>query len=272
MSRNERSLNELKPDSNIKQSKSISTQGVTKEDFLHLNSDRTVVIFAATSTSESGKSLSVSKNDSTELAKKVIESLPTSDNTFVHLSSGGIYEINSRLLKQIPRDYRTQRKSLDSYIHEKISLENWSTAEESAGRLNVRNPRLFSFYGPGLQLDRHFVIGEFVRRARLGLNIEIKGNPANLRSYLYPSEAVMQILEQCGSSPAKYSQIGSRNPYSILQIAETVANVFNVEYRLSNHQSKQVDNYVPQDVPTVCERSIQEGIKIWDSWLKESVL
>jgi nucleoside-diphosphate-sugar epimerase len=272
MSRNERSLNELKPDLNVKLIKSVSTTGVTKEDFLHFNSDRTVVIFAATSTSESGKSLSVSKQNSTELAKKVVDSLPTSDNTFVHLSSGGIYEKNSRLLKQIPKDHKTQTKSLDSYIHEKISLENWSTAEESAGRLNVRNPRLFSFYGPGLQLDRHFVIGEFVKRARLGLTIEIKGNPANLRSYLYPSEAVMQILEQCGTSPAKYSQIGSGIPYSILQIAETVANFFNVEYRVSNHQNEQVDNYVPQDVPTVRERSIQEGIKVWDSWLKESVL
>ena len=272
ISRETRSLNELIPLSSIKQSKVVSTKDVTKRNFLHLDSDRTVVIYAATSTSESGKTSNVSKNDSVELAKKVVESLPTSNNCFVHLSSGGIYDLNSRLLKKIPRDRETQNSSQDSYIHEKISLENWSKAEEMSGSLTVRNPRLFSFYGPGLQLDRHYVIGEFVRKARQGLTIEITGNPTNLRSYLYPSEAVLQILDQCGSIPARYSQIGSPNPYSILEIAETIANFFNVDYFVRNQHSNQIDNYVPEDVPTFPERPIREGIKIWESWLKESGL
>jgi nucleoside-diphosphate-sugar epimerase len=269
MSRDTTSLNELRPHLNMKQNKSISTQDISKDKFFHLTSDRTIVVFAATSTSESGKPVNALKSGSIELAKKVVESLPTSNNHFVHLSSGGIYDPKARLLPKIPRDYPTQTFSQDHYVNEKILLEKWTEATAASGELTVRNPRLFSFYGPGLQLDRHFVIGEFISRARQGLSLEIRGNPANLRSYLYPTEAVLQVLLQCGSIPAQYSHIGSSNPYSILEIAGIVADLFKVDILVNNVKENGVNNYVPEDVPIVRERPIQEGLKVWENWLRK---
>ena len=269
VSRDLRNLGELTSVVNSKRNKSISIQEVSKENLFHLNSDRTVVVFAATSTSESGKPVNSLKSNSIELAEKVVDSLPTSNNHFVHLSSGGIYDPKARLLNKIPKDYPTQMFSQDQYVNEKILLEKWTEGSKVPGALTVRNPRLFSFYGPGLQLDRHFVIGEFIRRAREGLTLEIKGNPANLRSYLYPTEAVLQILHQCGTSPAQYSQIGSSNPYSILEIAGIIADQFKVDILIENNKENLVNNYVPEDVPIVHERTMQEGLKIWENWLKK---
>ena len=269
VSRNTGNLSELKSVINLQQNRSISIQDISKQNFCHLNSDRTIVIFAATSTLESGKPLNALKSNSIELATKVVESLPTSNNHFVHLSSGGIYDPNARLLTKIPRDYPTQTFSLDQYVNEKILLEKWAEASAVPGGLTVRNPRLFSFYGPGLQLDRHFVIGEFISRARQGLTLEIKGNPANLRSYLYPTEAILQILHQCSSSPARHSQIGSSNQYSILEIAEIIADLFNVDIQVNNNKENLVNNYVPEDVPSVHERPIHEGLQLWEKWLKK---
>jgi len=268
VSRNLRNLGELKSVINLKRIRIISTQEISKEIFFHLNSHRTIVIFAATSTSESGKPINSLKSNSIELAMKIVESLPTSNNHFVHLSSGGIYDPKARLLTKIPRDYPTQTFSQDQYVNEKILLEKWTEASVIPGKLTVRNPRLFSFYGPGLQLDRHFVIGEFLSRARQGLTLEIKGNPANLRSYLYPTEAVLQILHQCGPIPSQYSQIGSSNPYSIVEIARIIADIFKVDILVNNNEENLVNNYVPEDVPVVDERPIQEGLKLWENWLK----
>lgn len=269
VSRDMRNLGELKSVINSKRNKNISIQEISKENFFHLNSDRTTVIFAATSTSESGKPINALKSNSIELAKKVVDSLPTSNNHFVHLSSGGIYDPKARLLNKIPKDYPTQMFSQDQYVNEKILLEKWTEASIVPGALTVRNPRLFSFYGPGLQLDRHFVIGEFISRARQGLTLEIKGNPANLRSYLYPTEAVLQILQQCGTSPAQHSQIGSSNPYSIIEIAGIIADQFKVDILINNNRENLVNNYVPEDVPIVHERTMQEGLKTWENWLKK---
>jgi hypothetical protein len=90
-----------------------------------------------------------------------------------------------------------------------------------------------------------------------------------LRSYLYPTEAVLQVLLQCGSIPAQYSHIGSSNPYSILEIAGIVADLFKVDILVNNVKENGVNNYVPEDVPIVRERPIQEGLKVWENWLRK---
>ena len=144
-------------------SRVIQTENLDTTSFSHMTEDRVVVFFAATSTANSTMN-PLSTVSSTLLAEKVVSLLPQRDLTFIHLSSGGVYEPSARKLSSIPKDYKLQDQAADNYTREKIELEMWTSKLDSQGRFIARNPRLFSFYGPGLQLDRHFAIGEFMAR------------------------------------------------------------------------------------------------------------
>jgi dTDP-glucose 4,6-dehydratase len=248
----------------------IPTQNLDSKSFSHLNANRIVVIFAATSTLTENSKLDSKNNKGINLAEKVVSLLPSGNITFVHLSSGGIYQREARGLDAIPREYKTQTQSSDPYINEKITLENWSRSQGELGRFTARNPRLFSFYGPGLPLDRHFAIGEFMNRARAGLPVLITGNPANKRSYLYPTDAILQLLPQCQIQNPVHTQLGSGNPMTILSASETIAKEFDVPLVISGNPTLTLNNYVPMDIPRTAEKSFDQGINDWASWLVTS--
>jgi dTDP-glucose 4,6-dehydratase len=260
-------LSEFRDMSNSKLERIIPTKNLDSMSFSHLNSNRVVVIFAASSTSAVNIKLEGGGNEGIQLAEKVVALLPSRNITFVHLSSGGIYQPEARELGAIPREHRTQAASSDLYINEKISLENWSRSQSELGVLIARNPRLFSFYGPGLQLDRHFAISEFMGKARKRLPILITGNPANMRSYLYPTDAILQLLLQCRIQDPVYTQIGSANPMTIYKAGETIAREFGVSIEISDKASPAIDNYVPDDIPSAPEKNFNQGIKEWARWL-----
>ena len=245
----------------------VSSKNISKESFIHLIDARTIVIFAATSTSASGVLMAASRNEGVELANKVMSNLPTKDNLLVHLSSGGVYEASARTLKQIPKDYPTQKNSKDLYIQEKILLEGWSQNQDTQGNFVARNPRLFAFYGPGLPLDRHFVVSEFIGRARQNESILITGNTSNLRTYLHPVDLVLQILGQCIKAEPAYSQIGSYKPVSILDLAKIFGELFQVKVNTEVNLSPELNNYVPSDVPKKEHISLVQGIEQWNEWL-----
>jgi dTDP-glucose 4,6-dehydratase len=186
----------------------------------------------------------------------------------VHLSSGGVYLPEARQLDAIPGGFEVQTKSNDPYTFEKLALERWTISENEKKQCVGRNPRLFTFYGPGLQLDRHFAIADFMRCGLEGKPITVKGNPGNLRSYLYPTDAVKQILKQSLMATPHFSQIGSTKATTILNVAQLVANEFGVGVEILDSQTSRKDNYVPQDVPTMLETDFSYGISQWAKWLK----
>ena len=248
--------------------KIVLSNSISESSFAHLEAHRAVVIYGATSTSISDQIGDFSSDRIISLPKKIISAIPTSSVTFVHLSSGGVYLPEARQLDSIPADFGVQTTSKDPYTFQKIALEHWVASENEKRHFVGRNPKLFTFYGPGLQMDRHFAIAEFMRCGLQGNPIVIKGNPHNLRSYLYPTDAIKQILRQTLISEPQYSQIGSFNPRTILSIAQTVAEEFGVNVEILDSQISQKDNYVPQDVPTMLETDFNHGISLWAKWLK----
>jgi len=265
--RNLSSMSELISMNNPQTVKIIETGQIDTERYSYFKSGRTIVFFAATSTKSRESLFAEQYVSGVGLAEKVINSLPDGDLTFIHLSSGGIYDPTARQLLEIPSNYLIQQDSEDVYILEKILLEKWSKQAEDSGLLTARNPRLFSFYGPGLDLDRHYAIGEFMRLGKSGNPIVIKGRPDNLRSYLYPTDAIFQLLLQCSVEVPQFSQIGSAHAVSILETALIIGEFYNVKVEVDLVHSIEIDNYVPSDVYLGQERNLIAGIMQWERWL-----
>ena len=261
------SMSELKSVSELKTLRIIETSQIEAEDYSYFTDARTIIFFAATSTKSRESLFAEQYVSGVGLAEKVINSLPDGDLTFIHLSSGGIYDPTARQLLEIPSNYLIQQDSEDVYILEKILLEKWSKQAEDSGLLTARNPRLFSFYGPGLDLDRHYAIGEFMRLGKSGNPIVIKGRPDNLRSYLYPTDAIFQLLLQCSVEVPQFSQIGSAHAVSILETALIIGEFYNVNVEVDLVHSIEIDNYVPSDVYLGQERNLIAGIMQWERWL-----
>jgi len=265
--RNLSSMSELISMNNPQTVKIIETGQIDTERYSYFKSGRTIVFFAATSTKSRESLFAEQYVSGVGLAEKVINSLPDGDLTFIHLSSGGIYDPTARQLLEVPSNYLIQQDSEDVYILEKILLEKWSKQAEDSGLLTARNPRLFSFYGPGLDLDRHYAIGEFMRLGKSGNPIVIKGRPDNLRSYLYPTDAIFQLLLQCSVEVPQFSQIGSAHAVSILETALIIGEFYNVKVEVDLVHSIEIDNYVPSDVYLGQERNLIAGITQWERWL-----
>ena len=238
--------------------------------FDHLTEDRVVVFFAATSTNIT---LSESKKpfgSTTILAENVISLLPKENLTVIHLSSGAVYSPQARSLKVVPKGFETQNVGSDFYTQEKINMENWLNGQESCGRLKAKNPRLFSFFGPGLQLDRHFAIGEFMASGKSLNEIIIRGNPENLRSYLYPTDAIWQLLLQTKSGGPSHTQVGSAQSTTIAEAGFEIASMYGVKFIISERHTEEIDHYVPEDVPTFEIVNFSEGLNRWRRWLNYS--
>ena len=261
------SLSEFQTVLSTSNSTVLTSSSLESHSFSELNSDRIVVLFAATSTSTAGLKISQHTEQSTQLAAKLVQKIARKDLTFVHLSSGGLYHSEARSRKTIPGGFATKESSTDSYIQEKLNLESWSKQMHLDGNLEARNPRLFSFYGPGLQMDRHYAIAEFMKCALSGLPIQIRGNPQNLRSYLYPTDSIFQIIQQCLPEKPSHIQIGSSKAMSILEVAQTISEEFNVPYSISEDHLVEFDHYVPLDVPQVDRKDFQMGLRDWAKWL-----
>lgn len=266
--RDPKKLNELIHSAKAEKCRVVFSGDISKESFSHLQESRTVIIFAATNTSSSGVEIQSGHNKGTSLAERIVVALPSVPITFVHLSSGGVYLPESRQLERIPANFQVQTSTKDAYLSEKLALELWKPPQNRKESVILRNPRLFAFYGPGLQLDRHFAIAEFMRRGLENKTILIKGNPRNLRSYLYPTDAINQIFGQCLVSEPIYSQVGSCNPTRILSVAQLIAQEFGVGVEIPDSTELSWDNYVPQDVPENEEKNFISGISLWSNWLK----
>ena len=85
------SMSELKSVSELKTLRIIETSQIEAEDYSYFTDARTIIFFAATSTKLSGIPLTHPNNSATNLAQRIIDSLPKRNITCVHLSSGGIY-------------------------------------------------------------------------------------------------------------------------------------------------------------------------------------
>lgn len=90
----------------------------------------------------------------------------------------------------------------------------------------IVNTRCFAFVGPGLDLDGHFAIGNFLRDALRRRELRLASAGAAARSYLYSADLAVWLLLLLLEAPAGSTvNVGSDQAVCILDLARRVVDV-----------------------------------------------
>ena len=131
--------------------------------------------------------------------------------------------------------------------------------------------RCFAFCGPGLPLDGHFAIGNFIRDALYREKITVNGDGSPLRSYLYGADLAIWLLYLLLNGKAGESyNVGNDQALTIKDIALRVRDALSpgkaIEIQHAPEASQSSRNcYVP-----AIDRAIGLGCRPWTS-LDESL-
>lgn len=145
----------------------------------------------------------------------------------LYVSSGAVYGRQPAGLAAIPENHAGACDPLDprsAYGEAKRLAEHLCASRAARGGPEAVIARCFAFVGPGLPLDGHFAIGNFVRDALARRPIVVAGDGTPMRSYLYAGDlaAWLVALLVRGRSEAAYN-IGSDEGLSIADLARRVA-------------------------------------------------
>ncbi len=115
-------------------------------------------------------------------------------------------------------------------------------------RFAVINSRGFAFVGPGLPLDGHFAIGNFIRDAIAGDAIRLTSAGRAVRSYLYGADlAVWLMVLLLEATPGAAINVGSDSRVRIADLARRVRDLVNpdIPVILGDGLQRERQVYVP---------------------------
>jgi len=189
------------------------------------------VIHAATDTSASADADASTLMESiVDGTKRVLNfAMSSGVRRLLYVSSGAIYGTQPSDLTLVPECYRGACDPLDprsAYGQAKRMAEQMCVCAQARGGLEIVIARAFAFVGPGLPLDAHFAIGNFIRDAVANRDIVLLGDGSPLRTYLYASDlaAWLFTLLARGEAGAAYN-VGSDHVISIAELAHMVAKI-----------------------------------------------
>lgn len=180
-------------------------------------------------------------------------------------SSGAIYGPQPADLDQIAETYggacpTTDRRSV--YGQGKRMAEQLMTTYFHEFGVETKIARCFAFAGPGMAINAHFAIGNFIRDAIEGQTVTVNGDGTPARSYMYAADAaawLIRILES-GQAGAAYN-VGSDQAYALADIAKITAEVVNPQATVSI-LGKDQGGFRSRYIPDISKaRSL--GLDIW---------
>jgi len=203
-------------------------QGNVRDFALHAAQSFDLLIHAATETSMAAHAEPQTMFDDIVLGtRRVLDTaLACGVARVLLVSSGAVYGVQ-------PAEHRHQAddstlacdplQSANAYGEGKRVMELMGAMAHKAHGLEFVVARCFAFAGPGLPLDGHFAIGNFVRDALHAEKISVQGDGTPMRSYLYGADLavwLLQLLTQ-GQSGCAYN-VGSDEDLSIAALADRV--------------------------------------------------
>jgi nucleoside-diphosphate-sugar epimerase len=172
---------------------------------------------------------------------------------FLLTSSGGVYGKQPANMTHISETYNGAPDPTDpksAYGIGKRTAEYLCTVYAKLYGLHAAITRGFAFVGPGLPLDIHFAIGNFIRDGLNGNSIIIKGDGTPYRSYLYTADLAIWLwtIFLRGESCHPYN-VGSDEAITIEQLAQLVAEQFDPKVEVivlgKREPSQSPERYVP---------------------------
>ena len=131
--------------------------------------------------------------------------------------------------------------------------------------MNIAIARPYALIGPGLPLDRHFAMGNFIRMALEGGPVKVEGGLLVYRSYLYASDLATRLWNLLLSGPiCEPVDVGSDERLSIYDLACLVARLLKVEVEVTN-KAQPYDNYLPEN-PAHVSVHLEEAILKTARW------
>lgn len=95
--------------------------------------------------------------------------------------------------------------------------------------VKVRLARIFNTYGPGMQADDGRVVSNFVVQALRGEPLTVFGDGSQTRSFCYVSDEIAGLLALYDSEVTGPVNVGNPGEFTILELAEVVAECAGVE-------------------------------------------
>ena len=173
------------------------------------------------------------------------------NSKIVFCSSGAVYGYQPEQVKHLTEDMAFgDIESLDevkkSYAYAKRDSE-FSMQELGRVGLNVSIARCFSFIGKYLPKDQHFAIGNFIADGIAGRDINIKADRKVYRSYMYADDLVrwLMTLAENANPKCPIYNVASDEEVEIKELADIVANIFNVGVQSLENNATHIDRYIP---------------------------
>ncbi len=188
---------------------------------------------------------------------------------FLYTSSGVVYGKQPPGMTHVPEDHcgapeTTNTATLAAWGSSKRTAEFLCACYAQKFGFEVKIARCFSFAGPGLPLDIHYAIGNFIRDGRNGGPIQILGDGTPRRSFLYTSDLIVWLwtILLRGASLRPYN-VGSEKDHSISELARLVAGCFDgtIEVRIAKTPTGAApDCYVPGTGRAQAELALKETV------------
>ena len=173
------------------------------------------------------------------------------NSKIVFCSSGAVYGYQPEQVKNLTEDMAFgDIECLDevkkSYAYAKRDSEAVIQELGQAG-LNVSIARCFSFVGRYLPKDQHFAIGNFIADGIVGRNIEVKATKKVYRSYMYADDLVawLMTLADNATPQCPVYNVASDKEVEIKELANIVADIFNVSVTCVKVKNDLIDRYIP---------------------------
>jgi nucleoside-diphosphate-sugar epimerase len=153
-------------------------------------------------------------------------------------------------------------KSASTYGEGKRAAEMLATLQGERHGFDVVCTRCFAFVGPGLVLDGHFAIGNFIGNALEGTAIHMATSGEAVRSYLYGADlAVWLLLLLMDADNGSAINVGSDRAIRVVDLANRVRDLVapRLEVRPGvNRSGEERKFYVPS-----IERAKTLGLDAW---------
>jgi len=149
---------------------------------------------------------------------------------FLYISSGAVYGRQPQHVSHVGEDFPGGPDWLDpgsAYAEGKRVAEQLCSIGAREAGIEFKIARCFAFVGPGLPLEGHFAIGNFIADALAGREVGVRGDGTPMRSYLYAADLSIWLwtmllrANPAGSNPAVWN-VGSAEAISIRDLAHMV--------------------------------------------------